>query len=59
MSKPTMTDRFAQEIKSATGCEVSPHQLQDILWTLYTNPEMMKELNHFHRDWLREMNENH
>ena len=54
-----MTDRFAQEIKTATGCEVGPHQLQDILWTIYTNPEMMKELNHFHKDWLQEMDETH
>lgn len=60
INSSTSTITLIQDrINSSTGAYVSFYLLEDIIWSLTTDPELMAELNRRHADWKREMELNH
>lgn len=51
--------QIQDRINSSTSAFVNFHLLEDIIWSLTTDPELMAELNRRHADWKREMDLNH
>lgn len=53
------TVQIQDRINSSTSAFVNFTLLEDIIWSLTTDPELMAELNRRHADWKHEMDLNH